>query len=128
MASSRAGGVGGLDIYVAALVGGLFQPPTSVSELNTAQVDLTPGIRHDGLEVVFATNRPGGAGGQDLWSSTRSSLNGTWSTPVNLGVTVNSASAESFPSLSADRTSLFFNSDRPGGFGASDLYVSTRQN
>ena len=125
--SSKAGGLGGIDIYVSALIGGLFQPPTSVAELNTAQFDLTPSIRHDGLEIVFASDRPGGAGGRDLWSATRSSVNGTWSTPVNLGVVVNSASGENFPSLSADRASLFFSSDRPGGFGATDLYVSTRQ-
>jgi len=105
----------------------VFQPPTSVLELNTAQFDLTPSIRHDGLEIVFASDRPGGAGGRDLWSATRSSVDGTWSTPVNLGVVVNSASGENFPSLSADRTSLFFSSDRPGGFGSTDLYVSTRQ-
>ena len=127
MTSSKAGGLGGIDIYVSALAGGVFQPPTPVAELNTAQFDLTPSIRHDGLEIAFASDRPGGAGGRDLWSATRSSVNGTWSTPVNLGVVVNSASGENFPSLSADRTSLFFSSDRPGGFGATDLYVSTRQ-
>jgi len=124
--SSKAGGLGGIDIYVSALIGGLFQPPTSVAELNTPQFDLTPSIRHDGLEIVFASDRPGGAGGRDLWSATRSSVNGAWSAPVNLGVVVNSASGENFPSLSADRTSLFFSSDRPGGFGATDLYVSAR--
>jgi peptidoglycan-associated lipoprotein len=127
MTSSKAGGLGGIDIYVSALVGGLFQPPTAVSELNTPQFDLTPSIRHDGLEIAFASDRPGGAGGRDLWSAARSSVNRTWSTPVNLGVVVNSASGENFPSLSADRTSLFFSSDRPGGFGATDLYVSMRQ-
>ena len=127
MTSSKAGGLGGIDIYVSALVGGLFQPPISVPELNTAQFDLTPSIRHDGLEIAFASDRPGGVGGRDLWSATRSSVNGTWSTPINLGAVVNSASGENFPSLSADRTSLFFSSDRPGGFGATDLYVSTRQ-
>jgi Tol biopolymer transport system component len=127
IASSRSGGSGGLDIYVSALVRGLFQPPALLAELNTAQNDLTPGIRHDGLEIVIASSRPGGNGGQDLWSSTRSTVNGTWSTPVNLGVAVNSGSIENFPSISADNTSLFFNSDRPGGVGASDLYVSTRQ-
>jgi hypothetical protein len=125
--SSKAGGLGGIDIYVSALVGGFFQPPTAVSELNTAQFDLTPNVRFDGLEIVFASDRPGGVGGRDLWGATRSSVSGTWSTPVNLGVLVNSASGENFPSLSGDRTSLLFSSDRPGGFGATDLYVSTRQ-
>jgi peptidoglycan-associated lipoprotein len=126
MTSSKAGGLGGIDIYVSALAGGEFQPPTPVSELNTAQFDLTPSIRHDGLEIAFASDRPGGAGGRDLWSATRSSANATWSTPVNLGALVNSASGENFPSLSADRTSLLFSSDRPGGLGATDIYVSTR--
>jgi hypothetical protein len=59
MTSSKAGGLGGIDIYVSALVGGLFQPPTSVSELNTAQFDLTPSIRHDGLEIIYLS-RSGG--------------------------------------------------------------------
>ena len=127
MTSSKAGGLGGIDIYVSALVEGEFQPPTAVSELNTAQFDLTPSIRFDGLEIAFASDRPGGTGGRDLWSATRSSVNETWSTPVNLGGVVNSASGENFPSLSADRTSLFFSSDRPGGAGGMDLYVSTRQ-
>ena len=127
MTSSKAGGLGGIDIYVSALVGGLFQSPTPVNELNTAQFDLSPSIRYDGLEIAFVSDRPGGAGGRDLWSATRSSVNGTWSTPVNLGVVVNSALGENTPSLSADRTSLFFSSDRPGGLGAADLYVSTRQ-
>src|SRR5687768_17290018 len=72
-----------------------------------SQFDLTPSIRHDGLEIAFASDRPGGAGGRDLWSATRSSVNGTWSTPINLGVVVNSALGENFPSLSADRTSAF---------------------
>jgi peptidoglycan-associated lipoprotein len=127
MTSSKAGGLGGIDIYMSALVGGLLQPPTPVVELNTPQFDLTPSIRHDGLEIAFASDRPGGVGGRDLWVATRSSVNGTWSTPANLGVVVNSPSGENFPSLSADRTSLFFSFDRSGGFGATDLYVSTRE-
>jgi len=127
MTSSKAGGLGGIDIYVSALVGGVFQPPTPVAELNTPQFDLTPSIRHDGLEIAYASDRPGGIGGRDLWSAARSSVNGTWSTPVNLGALVNSASGENFPSITADGTSLFFSSDKPGGFGSTDLYASTRR-
>jgi hypothetical protein len=126
LASNRAGGPGGLDVYVSALVDGVFQPPTSIPELNTEQADLTPGIRFDGLEIVIASNRPGGVGMQDLWVAVRGSVDAAWSAPVNLGTTVNSTASENFPSISADRRSLFFNSSRPGGFGESDLYVSTR--
>ena len=121
MASNRPGGP--LDIYVSELLNGAFRPPMPVLELNTAQADLTPGVRHDGLEIVIATNRPGGAGGNDLWVATRPDVGAPWSTPVNLGVPINSGSGESFPIISADRRSLFFTSSREGG---GDLYVSTR--
>ncbi len=126
MASNRSGGLGSLDIWVSTLVGGSFQPPVLINELNTPQADLTPGIRSDGLEIVFASARPGGLGSQDLWVAFRGTVDEPWSAPVNLGPTVNTALAENFPSLSSDRQSLYFNASRPGGFGASDLYVSTR--
>jgi hypothetical protein len=127
IASNRPGGPGGLDIYVSELSAGLFQPPIPVAGLNTAQTDLTPGIRFDGLEIVIASNRPGGVGGQDLWASSRPTVDDPWSSPVNLGTTVNSTATDNFPSIAAERQSLFFNSDRGGSFGLSDLYVSTRE-
>jgi hypothetical protein len=49
-----------------------------------------------------------------------------WSTPVNLGTTVNSGAVDQRPYLSSDRQTLFFASDRPGGSGALDLYVTIR--
>jgi hypothetical protein len=127
MATNRPGGPGGLDVYVSALAGGQFGPPALIPELNTPQLDLTPGVRHDGLEIVIASSRPGGAGSQDLWVATRASVSEPWSVPVNLGVPINSSAPENFPTLSADRRALFFDSARVGGFGGSDLYVSTRE-
>jgi outer membrane protein OmpA-like peptidoglycan-associated protein/tetratricopeptide (TPR) repeat protein len=50
-----------------------------------------------------------------------------WSEPQNLGSNVNSEFWESAPSLSPDKNALYFCSNRPGGFGGSDLYVSYRQ-
>lgn len=52
--------------------------------------------------------------------------NSTWSPPVNLGTPPNSEFVEICPSISADGKSLYFFSDRPGGFGSNDLYVSQR--
>src|SRR5216117_1200369 len=51
-----------------------------------------------------------------------------WSAPVNLGPVVNSGSGELAPSISKDGLSLYFFSDRPGGFGGSDIWVSHRSN
>jgi hypothetical protein len=49
-----------------------------------------------------------------------------WSNPVNVGPNVNSASSERQVSITHQGLSLYFDSDRPGGFGANDLYVSQR--
>jgi Tol biopolymer transport system component len=132
LASNRAGGPGGLDIYVSQMTTGgpvcgiLFGAPVLVTELNTAQLDLTPEVRHDGREIIIASNRPGSVGNQDLWSALRETVNDVWATPVNLGSVVNSLFDENFPSLSSNRKTLFFSSNRPGGLGESDIYFSQR--
>ena len=51
-----------------------------------------------------------------------------WSEPVNLGANINTEFWESSPSLSPDKNALYFSSDRPGGYGGKDLYVSYRVN
>ena len=80
----------------------------------------------DGRYLVFtACDRPGGKGGCDLYFSERGS-NGGWSRPRNLGPQVNTRYYEAQPSLSADGTSLLFTSNRPGGQGAEDIYLSRR--
>ena len=66
-----------MDIYVSELTAsGLFGPPVLVDELSGAFNDLTPGIRHDGLELIIATNRDGSFGAQDLWVSHRQAVGG----------------------------------------------------
>ena len=126
--SDRPGGAGALDLYVSALgADGSFGPATAVPELNTPQGDQRPTIRFDGLEMLLFSNRPGSLGGFDLWTSTRETVFDTWSLPVNPGAIVNSGSNEQTPYLSSDRRILFFASDRPGGSGSLDLYVTTRE-
>jgi hypothetical protein len=127
LASNRAGGAGGLDIYVSEFTAnGSFGPPVLVTELSGAVNDLTPGVQRDGLDIFIASNRQGSIGAQDLWVSTRRSVGEPWSAPVNLGHAINSSVNDNFPSVSSDRETLFFSSDRPGGSGGSDIYWSTR--
>lgn len=126
LASARPGGVGSLDIYVGSVPGGWAGPPALVAELSSPQPDLTPAVRRDGLEVVFASGRPGGLGNFDLWHAFRKSIHEPWSAPTHLGPEINTESLEAFPSLSSDARTLVFQSARPGGYGGSDLYVSTR--
>jgi Tol biopolymer transport system component len=125
--SNRLGGLGADDVYASTLnQDGTFGPPTLVSELSSALNDRQPSIRRDGLEMFLASDRPGGVGLQDLWVATRATTTDAWSTPANLGSVVNSASLDARPALSFKGTELYFQSNRPGGFGAFDLYVVTR--
>jgi hypothetical protein len=118
-------GSGG-DIYRSVFDGQAFGTPAPASGLNSAQDDFRPNLRRDGLEIFFDSNRAGGLGGLDLWTSTRGSTADAWSTPTNLGVDVNSAVNDLRPSLSWDGTTLYFGSLRAGGDGSQDIYVTTR--
>jgi WD40 repeat protein len=125
--SDRPGGMGAADIYSSPLLpDGSFGSPTPVLELNSSSQDQRASVRFDGLEVVFFSNRAGTLGGLDLWEATRQTVFDAWSTPLNLGPLVNTAANDQQPHLGADRQTLYFMSDRAGGFGAQDLYLATR--
>ena len=105
---------------------GTFDPPVNVFELNSPVRDTRTAIRRGGQELILTSNRSGGIGGLDLWVATRDEYSVVWSVPVNLGPTVNGTANDGAPALSRDGQSLFFYSNRPGGSGANDLYVTTR--
>jgi hypothetical protein len=124
--SDRARAPGNTDLYVSEQQqDGSWGPATLVTGLNSPTSDNRPTLSHDGLEIYFYSGRTGGLGVTDIWTSTRDSLQSPWSTPVNVGASVNSSSLEVHPYISSDNETLFFSSDRPGGSGR-DLYVSTR--
>lgn len=130
--SARPGGAGAIDIYrsVWQWRGG-FGPAVAVPELNSPQGDFRPSIRADGLEMILDSNRPGppdvaGIGARDIWVARRRTTWEPWSAPVNLGPVVNSPSNDSVAVLSGDGRTLVMASDRPGGLGGNDLYISTR--
>jgi hypothetical protein len=58
--------------------------------------------------------------------SAMSFTNSEWSAPVNLGAVINSAATENNMTLSPDDLSLYFTSNRAGGLGANDIWVSRR--
>jgi Tol biopolymer transport system component len=99
--------------------------PLTVSPSRGA--DFNPFISRDGLSLYFSSDRPGGFGGFDIWVSERPSVNDPWGEPQNLGPNVNTPSTENSPALSPDGRHLYFQSDKPGGFGDLDLYVSERR-
>jgi hypothetical protein len=125
---SRSSGVVPGDLYVSSgRAGSEFGPASPVVELNAAAAnDIQPNVRRDGREIVFSSNRTGTLGGQDIWVATRSNVHDPWSTPVNLGTAVNTAAAETRPSLAWTARALLFGR-APGPEGMSDIYVTTRR-
>jgi hypothetical protein len=120
------------DLFVSRRHGDGFGPAAPIVELNdSAANDIQPNVRKDGRELVFSSNRTGGFGGPDIWMSTRANVNDPWSTPINLGPAVNTASGESRPFLSSDAGQLLFGragavGTGEGGTGAADIYVTSR--
>jgi len=129
VASDRVAPGGALHIFLSALgPGGTFGPAVLVEELSSEGNDLRPTIRFDGRELFLSSDRPGSAAGsQDIWVTTRPAFGAPWSTPINLGLPVNTEANEAQPSLSADGRTLLFTADRPGGSGRDDLYMTTRE-
>ena len=85
---------------------------TSLDEMGAAFATEHEGS--DRLVLYFSSNRPGGAGGHDLWASL-SDGQGGWGVPWNLGPQVNSSSSELRPSATADSKLLFFSKLRQSG-------------
>ncbi len=82
-------------------------------------------ISQDGQWLIFTgCNFPNGFGSCDLFISYLSAEG--WSAPENMGPNFNTEFWESAPSLSPDKRDLYFTSNRPGGYGGNDLYVSHR--
>ena len=103
---------------------GNWQEPHSISDnINSEYNEGTCSISADGRMLVF-TSCMGrqGYGSCDLYVSYKTG--NEWSVPENMGEVINSPSWDSQPSLSADGRTLYFVSNRSGGFGSRDIYVS----
>ena len=121
-------GLGNYNLYVStrATKNDPWGAPSNLgSIINDGQAGYSD-ISTDGLSLYFTSVRSGGFGDYDLYVSTRTSKDDPWGTPSNFGSIINSTAKEAAPSISSDGLTLFFCSDRPGGYGDYDLWVTTR--
>ncbi len=129
LTSERKTGKGRQDIFAAdedlnRLVKDPHPQVHSVDELNTPENEGTMTFTPDGLTMIFAAaNRDDAVGSSDLYQADL--IHGVWGNVRNL-TALNTEHWESQPSLSSDGKTLYFVSDRDGGSGGQDIYVSTR--
>jgi len=100
-----------------------FGTPQLITELASTEQTGNPTLTADLLEIYFTVNVPGDSG--DVWFSTRSAADLPFAAPGPVAG-VNTTSFETSSAISADGLTLWFGSDRPGGVGDIDVWVSTR--
>ena len=115
--------VQGCYIYKSLKKGNSWGEPELVYLGDSAYNYVHPFISDDELTIYFASNKPGGEGGYDIYKATRAKKSAKFSNITNLGKNVNTAGQEVFPSLRNEQE-LYFSSDGHPGMGGLDIFLS----
>ena len=124
----RLGGHGIWDLYTTRrdTVTNAWGTPVNMGlPINSSSRDASPSISGDNLVLFLNTERPGGVGGSDIWMARRISQDADWGPPIPLGPAINQAGFDATPEISADGSTLYFGSERPGGSGNVDLWQAS---
>ncbi len=117
------GGIWFEDVYVAIKANGKWLEAQNVgSPVNTPDHDATVTVSPDGREMYFY--RSDGKRWGDIYKSVQSGY--TWGEPKKLGPPINSEYWEPSMTMTPDSQIIIFSSNRPGGYGGLDLYMSRR--
>lgn len=116
------------DFYESSFENGAWSMALPVpGKINTNLNEGAQNISQDGEWLIYTgCNYPEGGGSCDLYISYKTK-NGNWTEGENLGNVINTEFWEASPSLSPDKSKLYFASSRLGGYGGKDIWVSTRQ-
>ena len=112
------------NLYISNLVDGTWTNPKSISpNINSTANEGTCSISADGHTLVFTScDGKNSLGSCDLYISKK--IGEEWSVPENMGSNINSPFWDAQPTLSNDGRILYFSSDRQGGYGRKDLFMS----
>ncbi|HET8859023.1 OmpA family protein [Marivirga sp.] len=116
------------DLYISVQEEGMWQEAVQLRGVNSQYNEGSSTLNAEGNQIIFARcGSPNGFGNCDLYE-THLQEDSTWSKARNFGTNINSKAWDSHPSLSVTGDTLFFASDRIGGFGLSDIYFSVKGN
>jgi Tol biopolymer transport system component len=114
------------DLYFSSLNGNEWSKPEKLnSNINSEYWEGSCSISADGRYLYFASERPGGLGGRDLYVSEK--VNGDWGVAKNLGPVINTAYNEDAPFIHPDGITMFFSSEGHKSIGGYDIMYSIRQ-
>ncbi len=123
---NRQDGLGSSDLYLSFKQNGQWTRPTNMGPaFNNAAWDGQPCFGLDGLTLFYASARPGGMGGRDIWYVYQLSA-GKWSNPINAGPAINSAGDDESPFVHYDGQTMYFMRNSKEGLGGYDLYITRK--
>jgi len=123
-ACNRPDGQGMCDIYFSAYSREKWSRSVNMgSPVNTPFSEKHPSVSADGGTLYFASDRPGGKGGLDIYVTQRFE-SGEWSVPVNLGDSINTPGSEQSPFIHPDGKTLYFSSEGHSNLGQGDIFMS----
>jgi len=121
--SDMPGGYGGTDIYYSVLENnGWSEPKNAGQNINTSGNEMFPTMDNSGV-LYFSSNGRIGFGGLDIYRAKGSKNN--WTTPENMYNPINSSGDDFYFSLSPNKKTGYFSSNRTGGAGSDDIYAVT---
>lgn len=119
-------GLGSCDLYISYQTNEGWSTPENLGYIvNTEYWESAPSLSPDKRDLYFASRRPGGYGGSDIYICHRLP-NGRFSEPENMGATINTAGDESCPFIHADNQTLYYTSNGHLGYGGDDLFFSKK--
>jgi len=123
---NREGVIGRCDIYYSNLKHNVWTFPKNLgTPVNTTYKETQPSLSADGRTIYFASDRPGGKGGLDIWMSKQEDKD-AWQIPVNLGDSINTPGDEMSPFIHQDGKTLYFSSNYLIGMGGFDIFIARR--
>ena len=114
-----------VNLFISTKKGGKWSQPVLMPINSPDSWDASPTFSRNGKTLYFASDRPGGYGGSDIYSA-KLNERGRWGEVTNMGGTINTAEDEVFPYISPDNK-LYFASDGHIGFGMLDIFVAVRK-
>ncbi|OJJ16574.1 hypothetical protein BKI52_32175 [marine bacterium AO1-C] len=110
------------DIYISYKTKGYWSEPQKIKDFNTSTHESGVALSPDGKQLfIYRDNQQGNLYVSDLQPDY------TWSKPRSLGRSINTMHHEASVTITKDGNTIYFSSDRPGGYGGLDIYKSTKQ-